>query len=148
MTRLTIIVEGQTEESFINNILAPSLWATDIFATPIILGRAGHKGGNVNYPRVRRDLLLQLKQDRTAYCSTMFDLYCLGSGFPGTPCSRSLTGNQKAEHIEAAVLQDIVAHAPDLRPDLRSSLISRSMNSKPYCSVTLPHCQQPLAGRL
>ncbi len=119
MTRLTIVVEGQTEESFVNNILGPALWAGNILTTPILLGRTGHKGGNVNYARVRRDLLLQLKQDRTAYCSTMFDLYRLGSGFPGTPCLHSLTGSQKAERIEAALLEDIMAQASELRADLR-----------------------------
>jgi len=89
MTRITVIVEGATEEIFISSVVAPSLWNREVFVTPVILGVAGHKGGNVKYARVKKDILLQLKQDRTAYCSTMLDLYGLGDGFPGTPPRRT-----------------------------------------------------------
>lgn len=119
MTRLTVIVEGPTEERFIKDVLAPSLWVANIHPTPIIVGAIGHKGGNVNYARVRKDVLLQLKQDPNVYCSSMLDLYRLGSGFPGTPFAENMTGRQRAERIEAAVLEDIVTHAAHLRPDLR-----------------------------
>jgi hypothetical protein len=85
VTRIKIIVEGQTEESFIEKVLAPALWHREIYLTPIILGVPGHKGGNVNYARVKKDILLHLRQDPEAYCSTMLDLYGLGEGFPGVP---------------------------------------------------------------
>jgi hypothetical protein len=119
MTRITVIVEGTTEEIFISSVVAPSLWNREVFVTPVILGVAGHKGGNVKYARVRKDILLKLKQDRTAFCSTMLDLYGLGDGFPGTPLPSNLNGHQKAERIEQAVHEDIVAAIPDLRPDIR-----------------------------
>jgi hypothetical protein len=119
MTRVNVIVEGQTEESFVKNVLAPFLWPGGIYTTPIILGVPGHKGGNVNYSRLRKDILLQLKQDQTAFCSTMFDLYGLGPGFPGLPTARSFTGLKSAEVIEQGIYRDITTEAPDLRPDLR-----------------------------
>jgi len=119
MTRITVIVEGATEEIFISSVVAPSLWNREVFVTPVILGVAGHKGGNVKYARVRKDILLQLKQDRSGYCSTMLDLYGLGNGFPGTPLPANLSGHRKAERIEQAVRKDIVAAIPDLRPELR-----------------------------
>ena len=77
-------------------VLAPALWHREIYLTPIILGVPGHKGGNVNYARVKKDVLLHLRQDPTAYCSTMLDLYGLGDGFPGVPPPPHLTGVQKA----------------------------------------------------
>jgi hypothetical protein len=117
--RINIIVEGQTEESFIKNVLAPYLWPQGIYMTASILGIPGHKGGNVNYARVRKDILLQLKQDRMAYCSTMLDLYGLGVGFPETTPAASLTGTERAARLEQAIVQDVTVAAPDLRADLR-----------------------------
>jgi len=64
-------------------------------------------------------VLVQLKQDRSAYCSTMFDLYGLGKGFPGTPLPPNLPNMEKVRRIEQAVSQDIVATAPELRPEVR-----------------------------
>lgn len=85
MIRLYVVVEGQTEESFVRNVLAEVLWASNVHPMPILLGTPGHKGGRTNYARVKRDVVVLLKQDRGAYCSTMVDLYGLGSGFPGHP---------------------------------------------------------------
>jgi hypothetical protein len=117
--RVRIVVEGQTEESFVNQVLAPALWPREIYLTPTLIGPPGHRGGNANYARVKKDVLLQLKQDRTAYCSTMLDFYGLGGGFPGTPLPRNLPGRDTAVRIEQAVKADIVAEIPDLRPDIR-----------------------------
>jgi hypothetical protein len=116
MSRVKIIVEGATEESFIKNVFAPALAAANVFVSPVIVGKPGHKGGNVNYARVKKDILVQLKNDPTAYCSTMFDLYGLGRGFPGTPYSQNLRGSAKAERVEVAILKDIHAEIPGLRP--------------------------------
>ena len=85
MSRVVVIVEGPTEESFVKGPLAEILWPHKVYLTPIILGVPGQKGGRTNYARVRKDLLRQLKQDATAYCSTMIDFYGLGPGFPGVP---------------------------------------------------------------
>jgi len=119
VTRIKIIVEGQTEESFVENVLAPILWPNEIYVTPILLGVPGHKGGNVSYARVKRDILLHLRQDPNAYCSTMLDLYGLGSGFPGLPLQPNQTGLQKAQVIEQAIYRDIVASIPDHQPERR-----------------------------
>lgn len=116
MTRVYVVVEGQTEESFVNTVLAQVLWPRQVYLTPILLGR---KGGKPSYARVKKDVLLQLKQDRTAYCSTMLDFYGLGQGFPGTPLSPNLPNLEKVTRIEQAVKADIVAQAPDLRADIR-----------------------------
>ena len=119
MTRVNIIVEGPTEESFVNNVLAPDLWPKRVFVTAFVLGVPGHKGGNVNYARVKKDILLQLKQDREAYCSTMFDLYGLKGDFPSGPLPATCSGVERARRIEEGILRDIVETIPDLRPDVR-----------------------------
>jgi hypothetical protein len=119
MMRVKLVVEGQTEESFVNNILAPILWPRQVYLIPVLLGAPGHQGGNTSYARVKKDVLLQLKQDRTACCSTMLDFYRLGRGFPGTPAPPNLPNLEKVARIEEAVRADILNQAPDLRPDIR-----------------------------
>ncbi len=119
MPRVYVVVEGQTEESFVDNVLAPALGRRQVYLTPIILGSPGHKGGNVNYARVKGDILRILKQDRSAYCSTMLDLYGLGPGFPGLPLPPNLQNVDKVVRIERAMKEDIAAEAPALRPDAR-----------------------------
>lgn len=116
MIRVYVVVEGQTEESFVGNVLAAVLWPLQIYLTPILLG---HKGGNPNYARVRKDIMTLLKQDRTAYCSTMIDFYGLGKGFPGMPQPESLSNVEKVKNIEQAVRADVVAALPDGRADAR-----------------------------
>src|SRR5271157_5114559 len=117
VSRVVVIVEGPTEESFVGGPLAEALWQDQVYLTPIILGVPGHKGGRTNYAQVQKDLLRLLKQDRTAYCSTMIDFYGLGPGFPGSPLPDDLPNVQKVEQIERGILDDICGRIPDFRPD-------------------------------
>jgi hypothetical protein len=114
-----VVVEGQTEEAFVQDVLAETLWSYQVYLIPIILGVPGHKGGRTSYARLRKDVLVQLKQDRAAYCSTMLDFYGLGRGFPGTPLPAHLSSREKVAHLEDAVRTDICEQIPDLRPDVR-----------------------------
>src|SRR5689334_1706414 len=105
MKRVVIIVEGQTEESFVAGPLYKALVGHNIFVKPILIGTPGHRGGFVNYDRVRSDLLRTLKQDNSVYCTTLFDLYGLGKGFPYSDSGSSiLSGSDKAQLIEEAIL--------------------------------------------
>ena len=54
MTRVSVIVEGRTELSFVQVVLAPLLWGREIYLEPTILGVTGHKGGRTNYACVRK----------------------------------------------------------------------------------------------
>ena len=119
MTRIKVIVEGATEESFIKDVLAPIFHPQSIYVTPILLGVPGHKGGHVNWARAKKDILLQLKQDRRAYCTTMFDFYGLGSGFPGPPPIEKQGSLDRAKGIEQSALQQIAEQAPDLDVERR-----------------------------
>ncbi|MGH7171548.1 MAG: DUF4276 family protein [Gemmataceae bacterium] len=119
MTRVHIVVEGQSEEAFVNNVLAPAVVPRRVYLHPILLGDPDHKGGNTSYARVQKDVLRLLKGDSTAFCSTMLDFYGLGKGFPGTPPPPNLSNLDKITHIEQAVKQDIIRQAPNLRPDVR-----------------------------
>ena len=119
MARVNVICEGSTESRFISDVLAHYYRHRGIYLTPVLLGVPGHKGGKVNYARVQKDILLQLKQDPNVYCSTMFDLYGLALGFPGTIPPSGLMAAQNAVHIENAILQDIATVVPYHRAEER-----------------------------
>ncbi|MBL8290533.1 MAG: DUF4276 family protein [Bryobacterales bacterium] len=118
MTRIYVIVEGATEESFVKGPLAEALWPHNVSLVPIILGVPGHRGGRTSYARMQKDLLKQLKQDSKAYCSTMIDFYGLGPGFPGGPLD-GLPPIRQVEKIEQGIKDDICDLIPKHRPDER-----------------------------
>ncbi len=119
MKRVYVIVEGETEESFVAGPLAEALWPCEVHLIPILLGVPGHRGGNVNYPRVEKDLIRQLKQDRGAYCTTMLDFYGLGKGFPGTSAPPNTSSLDRVRRIEDAIKEDLCTQIPRSRLDAR-----------------------------
>ena len=44
-----VVVEGQTEQKFIGEILAPYLASKGIFITPIVASKKGQKGGDIKF---------------------------------------------------------------------------------------------------
>lgn len=101
MIRVYVVVEGQTEETFVNEVLAPALGYCGVYLTPRLLGTPGHQGGNVKYARVKRDVTALLRQDKRAYCTTLIDLYGLGHDFPEAAAD-------EVSQITEAVKRDII----------------------------------------
>ncbi len=118
MTRVNILVEGQTEETFVNEILGPALHRLGVYPIPRLVGKPKRRGGLISYAGIRNDILVMLKQDRGAYCSTMFDYYRLPTDFPKIPGQRAHSTQDKAKLAEQALYEDITAslsdsHIPD-----------------------------------
>ena len=56
-TRVHILVEGQTEESFVNRLLAPHLANFQVWLKPrIIRTSKGYKGGVVSYGKLKHQV--------------------------------------------------------------------------------------------
>lgn len=114
MSRVYLLVEGQTEEAFVNELLLPHYARFGIYLTPIIVRTSpGYKGGVVSYAKIKPQIERLCKQDGGAYVSTMIDLYALPRDFPGrnTPTySAMTTGQQKAVFLEAELANDISQH--------------------------------------
>lgn len=77
MKRIEIIVEGQTEMTFVNEILAPYIYRKleyKCIVTPILihLGQSGGKGGFVNYMHLRNDVMQSLKSNDSELIVTTF----------------------------------------------------------------------------
>jgi hypothetical protein len=120
MTHVYVVVEGQAEETFVNEILAPVLGLQCVFLYPRLLGRPGHKGGRVNYPRVKTDVITLLKQRTGAYCTTLLDLYGMGKGFPDPPESPDVKTLSRVARLEQGMKSDIQANLdPKFRADAR-----------------------------
>lgn len=111
MTRVYLLVEGQTEEAFVRELLVPHYARLSLYLTPIIVSTSpGYKGGVVSYAKIRPQIWRLSKQDESAYVTTLFDLYALPHDFPGKteaayPISGS--GDQKATFLETQLAQDI-----------------------------------------
>lgn len=75
--RLYIVVEGQTEEEFVKDLLAPFFIQHDIYAYPVIIHTSkGHKGGFVNYQHLRNDITkLLLSQGQDVIVTTFVDFF-------------------------------------------------------------------------
>ena len=83
MIRVVVICEGQTEETFIRNVIAPLLAPHQIFlAARLIPTSKTNKGGALSYERVRRFVLNSLKEQQDLFVTTFFDLYALPETFP------------------------------------------------------------------
>lgn len=89
MKRFIIIVEGQTEAEFFNEVVTKKyLIGKGIYnpVTPIIIQTSkGHKGGFVNFEHLRNDVQRHLKSDdKELRVSTFVDFFRCPSNFPGS----------------------------------------------------------------
>ncbi len=84
LMRIYIFVEGQTEETFVQEVLYLPFLAREIHLIPILLStsRKG-KGGATSYYQIKRQVDRKCKEDPQAFVTTMLDLYRLPTDFPG-----------------------------------------------------------------
>ena len=82
MVRVVAVVEGPTEQAFIQRVLAPHLSTRDVQISGRIIGEPGHKGGNIKLERVARDVSILLRQETVTFVTTLIDRYGLGAGWP------------------------------------------------------------------
>ena len=57
---IVAIVEGKTEQIFIQELVSPYLTQKNIYMTPIIISKPGQKVGDVKFSRVINDIELHL----------------------------------------------------------------------------------------
>jgi len=82
VVRIVAVVEGATEQAFIERVVAPHLVSHGIGISARRIGEPGHKGGNINFDRLMNDVNLLLKQEHSTHVTTLIDRYGLGSGWP------------------------------------------------------------------
>lgn len=107
--RLYIIVEGQTEQEFVFDLLAPFFLKYGIYVYPVMIQTSkGHKGGFVNYQHLKNDINRLLKsQGEDIVVTTFVDFFrCPELPDKESWCNISDHGLKVAE-MENAIKRDI-----------------------------------------
>lgn len=112
MSRVLVLVEGQTERIVVDQFLNPHFNAIGVYLYPRIVGKPGHKGGVRSFDATCNELLMLLKSDRSCAAVTMlFDYYALPADWPGVPLAREQNREPAAmaRIVENAVGQEVEA---------------------------------------
>ncbi len=109
MIRVNVFVEGQTEETFVRELLYDYFQSKNIYLNPILVKTSSTgKGGVVSYAKIKPQLNRKCLEDRKAIVTTMFDLYALPNDFPGnSSLPKTNDPFQKAEYLEQEMGKDI-----------------------------------------
>jgi len=126
MPRLYVYAEGQTEQTFANNVLGPHLANFGVHVSTILVANARHKGkvnrgGATNYAPMRKDINNLLKQEKSGdvFFTTMIDFYAISREFPG---------------LEAA---EKIPHLPYRQVEILEAAFSANLGDRRF----LPHIQ-------
>ncbi len=123
MKRVLILVEGQTEETFIRDVLQTHLLSRNLFLQPVLAttkvvkSGSNFRGGLTSYGKTRKQILNLLGDTAAVAITSMFDLYGLPVDFPGYQSRPSTDGYAKVRHLETALGQDI--NHPRFKPYLQ-----------------------------
>ena len=115
MARLLIHVEGETEETFVNEVLASHLYSRGYARVSArLLGNTrqrARRGGIRAWPAVRKDIVAHLEKDPGCLATTLVDYYALPKtgqrAWPGRDAAGQLPFARKAETVEEALAQDV-----------------------------------------
>ncbi|OLS13929.1 MAG: hypothetical protein RBG13Loki_2432, partial [Promethearchaeota archaeon CR_4] len=113
MSKILLLLEGFTEQKFIEIILAPHFQPLNVFLIPTILRTKRnpdgtvYKGGIIPYKRIKREVTLLLGDSSAQLVSTMFDFYALSDDFPGQETLPFPSLLQRATFLEQKFQEDI-----------------------------------------
>jgi hypothetical protein len=108
-----MIVEGQTEETFVRELLQEPLAYRGVYVQVRCVETRRrrsrvYRGGITSYAKAQGDMRRWLSEDKTAYLTTMFDLYKLPADFPGFEQAKNLSDPyQKVAYLEDRLVADL-----------------------------------------
>lgn len=111
MKRVYIVVEGQTEQEFVNSMIAPYLQNFDIYSlTPILIrtSRSG-RGGMINYQHLQNTVKMLLQSSQSDFIVTTFiDFFRIPNTMPKYhECMAKPDDMQRIEALEKAMNENI-----------------------------------------
>ena len=123
MARLLVHVGGETEVTFVNQVLRVHLVARGFERVDArLLGNArqrDRRGGIRGWNTVRRDILRHLTQDADCIATTMIDYYALPQSgekaWPGRARAKALPVPDRGTHVQTALLEDLSREADHRR---------------------------------
>lgn len=117
MVRLYLFAEGQTEQTFADNLIKPHLAQYQVFMhNPVLIAHARkkgrvHRGGGRNYTPMKNDIMRFLKQEQSSdvFFTTMIDLYAIHPDFPGLAEAELMRQDpfRRVEFLEQKFAEDI-----------------------------------------
>ena len=118
MTRLLVHVEGETEETFVNKVLAPHLYRIGYVQVGArLMGNARQRsgrGGGRAWSAVRQGIVNHLNADAESFVSTMVDYYGLPQtgprAWPNRADAALLPFSCRSISIEHAIHDDVIRH--------------------------------------
>lgn len=107
-TEIVAIVEGRTEQIFIQDMVDPYLASKGIYITPILISKPGQKGGDVKFARARNDIGLHLKQRKDTFLTLFVDYYGIKGDWPGLKDAKNRSlPHEKAKAINNATKDQV-----------------------------------------
>lgn len=106
MRLVSILVEGETEEAFVDQVLAPALLG--LILQPVIVktsreGARPARGGTVKYKEFEKQARLLLRDPNAVLVTTLLDYQGLGSDYPGRADRPAASAIDKVRGIESAM---------------------------------------------
>jgi hypothetical protein len=111
--RLHLLVEGQTEETVVRDVIEPYLRAHGFWVTQSVLvtkrpaGRAWHHGGAASWRQIERDVRHLLGDSSLDVLTTMIDYYAFPLDAPGMDQRPAAGPAERVAHVEHAVAASI-----------------------------------------
>lgn len=115
MSEVYVIVEGKTEELFVQRILAPALAMKGVYLYPTQVSKPGQKGGDVRFNRVEKDIRNHLRQRQDTLVATFLDYYGL-KDWPGM--DRAALAGRPPEEIARRLSSETISALKRKHPDL------------------------------
>lgn len=111
MKRIYIVIEGQTEQEFVNSMIAPYLQDFCIYnVTPVLIrtSRSG-RGGMINYQHLYYTIKMLLQSSQTNFVVTTFiDFFRIPNTMPlYNECMEKSNDMQRVEALEEAMNENI-----------------------------------------
>lgn len=114
MKKVLVYVEGQTEETFIRDVLSPYLQKRCTASLIPTLARTKRtksgqtfKGGIVSYRQIQKDICNLLRDSSALLVTTLIDYYGLPDDFPGKSSLPPGSPRQRVQYLEEAFKNDI-----------------------------------------
>lgn len=113
------VVEGKTEQRFIEKILCKYLADKNIAIKAVLISKKGEKGGDVRFCRAKIDIRNFLKQRSDTYVTTFIDYYGIKE-WPGVDeVPERANPTQIASIINEATKEELAAKYPDIQVERR-----------------------------
>jgi len=109
VNRVHVFCEGQTEETFVKELMFDHFVTFGVFINPILVRTSRQGKGGVNtYAKIREQILRKCKEDTSSYVTMMIDFYRIPPDTPGQILmEKEFNPYRKVVSIEKAIGDDI-----------------------------------------